>query len=277
MPSSGKKPVRQHLPSHPKGVLGLLRGRDPCPDYLEPLGEQWGCWEGAPGFSRQGSLGGGRQDGGPSRAGGWAAKRLRLGLRGGWEGGAWRAGARTFPGQRASQKARAPRGIGRDGPTEPRGQWAPRSRRLQEPGLEDFPGGPVVNNRPSSAGGVGSIPGGGNKFPHAAGQLLSYSGDQQSQKRKTGAGRWGRQGPRAKPGSRGGAARGSVPHSVSRAHHCQQAPKAQWPKGQSVTASLVLWIDGARQGGSHRDSHSKGQSDCSRLVKWPEMKPLPPR
>lgn len=28
-----------------KGVLGLLRGRDPCTDYGEPLGERWGRWE----------------------------------------------------------------------------------------------------------------------------------------------------------------------------------------------------------------------------------------
>ena len=35
----------------------------------------------------------------------------------------------------------------------------------------DFPRGPAVKNPPSSAGGMGSIPGGGNKIPHAAGQL----------------------------------------------------------------------------------------------------------
>ena len=39
--------------------------------------------------------------------------------------------------------------------------------------LEDFSGGPVVNNQPSNAGDVGSIPSGGNKIPHAAGRLLS--------------------------------------------------------------------------------------------------------
>ena len=35
----------------------------------------------------------------------------------------------------------------------------------------DFPGGPVVKNPPSNAGGVGSILGQGTKIPHAAGQL----------------------------------------------------------------------------------------------------------
>ena len=35
----------------------------------------------------------------------------------------------------------------------------------------DFPGGPVVKNLPSNAGDAGSIPGRGNKIPHAAGQL----------------------------------------------------------------------------------------------------------
>ena len=33
----------------------------------------------------------------------------------------------------------------------------------------DFPGGPVVENQPSSAGDIGSIPGWGTKIPHAAG------------------------------------------------------------------------------------------------------------
>ena len=32
----------------------------------------------------------------------------------------------------------------------------------------DFPGGSVVKNLPSTAGGVGSIPGQGTKIPHAA-------------------------------------------------------------------------------------------------------------
>ena len=35
----------------------------------------------------------------------------------------------------------------------------------------DFPGGPVIKNSPSSAGGVGSISGRRTKIPHAAGQL----------------------------------------------------------------------------------------------------------
>ena len=35
----------------------------------------------------------------------------------------------------------------------------------------NFPGGPVVKNPPSNAGDTGSIPGGGTKIPHAAGQL----------------------------------------------------------------------------------------------------------
>ena len=33
----------------------------------------------------------------------------------------------------------------------------------------DFPGGPAVKRSPSTAGGVGSIPGGGTKIPHATG------------------------------------------------------------------------------------------------------------
>ena len=37
----------------------------------------------------------------------------------------------------------------------------------------DFSGGPVVENPPSNAGDVGSIPGRGTKIPYAAGQLLS--------------------------------------------------------------------------------------------------------
>ena len=36
---------------------------------------------------------------------------------------------------------------------------------------EDFPGGPVVKNRPCSAGDVSLIPGPGTKIPNAAGQL----------------------------------------------------------------------------------------------------------
>ena len=35
----------------------------------------------------------------------------------------------------------------------------------------DFSGSPVVKNPPSSAGDMGSIPGGGTKIPHAAGKL----------------------------------------------------------------------------------------------------------
>ena len=37
--------------------------------------------------------------------------------------------------------------------------------------IRDFPGGLVVKNPPSNAGDRGSIPGGGNKIPRAAGQL----------------------------------------------------------------------------------------------------------
>ena len=33
----------------------------------------------------------------------------------------------------------------------------------------DFPGGPVVETSPSNAGSVGSIPGGGDRIPHASG------------------------------------------------------------------------------------------------------------
>ena len=35
----------------------------------------------------------------------------------------------------------------------------------------NFPGGPVVNNLPSEAGDLGSIPGWGTKIPHATGQV----------------------------------------------------------------------------------------------------------
>ena len=35
----------------------------------------------------------------------------------------------------------------------------------------DFPGGPVVKNPPSNAGGAGWIPGHGTKIPRAAGQV----------------------------------------------------------------------------------------------------------
>ena len=42
-------------------------------------------------------------------------------------------------------------------------------RKLERTG--DFPGGPVVENPPSNAGDVGSIPGRGTKIPHAVGQL----------------------------------------------------------------------------------------------------------
>ncbi|XP_054945519.1 uncharacterized protein [Physeter macrocephalus] len=40
--------------------------------------------------------------------------------------------------------------------------------------LWDFPGGPVVKNPPSNAGGSGSIPGRGTKIPHASGQLSPH-------------------------------------------------------------------------------------------------------
>ena len=33
---------------------------------------------------------------------------------------------------------------------------------------KDFPGGPVVKNPPSNAGGAGSIPGRGTEIPHVA-------------------------------------------------------------------------------------------------------------
>ena len=236
MPSSGKKPVRQHLPSHPERSSGLTAGKRPVPRLPRAFRGAVGMPGGSTGVLQ---VAGGRTEV-PAEQGD--------GLRSGsaW---VWGVGERVGPGGPTREPSRDREclrklghhsGTGQDGTAEPRGQWALRSRRLQEPGLKDFPGGPVVNNRPSSAGDVGSIPGGGNKFPHAAGQLLSalrskrslrYSGDQQSQKRKTGAGcwpcgRWGRQGPRATPGSRAGAARGSVLHSVSRAHHCQQAPQS---------------------------------------------------
>ena len=39
----------------------------------------------------------------------------------------------------------------------------------------DFPGGPVVNNLPSKAWDLGSIPGWGTKIPHATGQLSLHA------------------------------------------------------------------------------------------------------
>ena len=39
----------------------------------------------------------------------------------------------------------------------------------------DFPGGPVVKNPPYKAGDTGSIPGQGNKIPHAMGQLSPHA------------------------------------------------------------------------------------------------------
>ena len=38
---------------------------------------------------------------------------------------------------------------------------------IQQKPLGDFPGGPVVETSPSSAGGAGLIPGRGAKIPHA--------------------------------------------------------------------------------------------------------------
>ena len=40
-----------------------------------------------------------------------------------------------------------------------------------EMSLRDFPGGPVINNPPCNAEGVGSIPSGGTKIPPAEKQL----------------------------------------------------------------------------------------------------------
>ena len=37
--------------------------------------------------------------------------------------------------------------------------------------VRDFPGGPVDENLPCNAGGVGSFPGLGTEIPHAVGQL----------------------------------------------------------------------------------------------------------
>ena len=37
--------------------------------------------------------------------------------------------------------------------------------------MRDFPGGPMIQNPPSNAGNVGSIPGQETKMPHAEGQL----------------------------------------------------------------------------------------------------------
>ena len=44
----------------------------------------------------------------------------------------------------------------------------PHKKSKENPG---FLGGPVVKNQLSSAGDPGSIPGGGTKIPHSAGQL----------------------------------------------------------------------------------------------------------
>ena len=40
--------------------------------------------------------------------------------------------------------------------------------RIELRHLEDVPGGPVVKTLPSNAGGAGSIPGQGEKIPHAS-------------------------------------------------------------------------------------------------------------
>ena len=42
-------------------------------------------------------------------------------------------------------------------------------------GTGDFPGSPVVENRPSNAGNMGSIPGGGTNIPHTLGQLSLHT------------------------------------------------------------------------------------------------------
>ena len=39
----------------------------------------------------------------------------------------------------------------------------------------DFPGGPVVNNSPSSVGDMSSIPGRGTKIPYAVGQVSPHA------------------------------------------------------------------------------------------------------
>ena len=39
---------------------------------------------------------------------------------------------------------------------------------LKKVSFRDFPDGPVVKTLPSSAGGAGSIPGGGTRIPHAS-------------------------------------------------------------------------------------------------------------
>ena len=41
--------------------------------------------------------------------------------------------------------------------------------------MKDFPGGPVVKNLPCNAGDMSSIPGRGNKTPHAAEQLSLHT------------------------------------------------------------------------------------------------------
>ena len=40
--------------------------------------------------------------------------------------------------------------------------------------MQDFHGGPMVENPPSSAGDMGSIPGHGSKMPHCTGQLSPH-------------------------------------------------------------------------------------------------------
>ena len=40
---------------------------------------------------------------------------------------------------------------------------------------KNFPGGPVVKNSPSNAGGVSKIPHQGTKIPHAMGQLSLHA------------------------------------------------------------------------------------------------------
>ena len=159
MPSSGKKTVRQHLPCHPERSSGLTAGES-VHRLRRAFRGTVGKPGGVPGFSRWGSLGWGRQDRGPGRAGGWVS---------GWGLESWRENLHRAEGLRklghhAVQTKWHCRTSGSVGSVE---QAPVRTR------LEDFSGGPVVNNQPSNAGDVGSIPGGGNKIPHAAGRLLS--------------------------------------------------------------------------------------------------------
>ena len=78
-------------------------------------------------------------------------------------------------------------------------------KTLKEKGTRDVPGGPVVKNLPSNAGGLGSIPGWGTKMQHVRGQLSSCN---QNPCTTSGGAHAAKGRPRAAKNKRGGAKQG---------------------------------------------------------------------